>query len=171
MERGKATEEQKSRMPQLYSPGQTGNRRGASSITMLRVHENARKATILREKMLDTLASRIATIEARTVSEYADEPEKIDEMVAMRTMALLTADVNRLITDSESRGFGAPRQTVDIDANVFQQQSRRPEEFSDDELAAIIDAEVDEEPRKKIMLPEMERIAETVLAPVEMPGR
>lgn len=127
-------------MPQLYKKGQSGNPRGASSLTMLRTHENARKAVALREKMLDTIASRIATIEVMTQREFAEDPEQIQPQTEMRIMRLLTPDVNRLITDSENRGLGAPRQSVDIDA-VITEDRRRPDEFSDEELAAIVEGE------------------------------
>ncbi len=125
-------------MPQLYRKGQSGNPRGASSLTMLRTHENARKAVALREKMLDTIASRIATIEVMTAREFADDPRQIEENTQLRIMRLLTPDVNRLITDSENRGLGAPRQSVDIDA-VLTEDRRRPEDFSDEELARIVE--------------------------------
>ena len=125
-------------MPQLYQKGTSGNPRGASSLTMLRTHENARKAVALREKMLDTLASRIATIEVMVAREFGEQgADKVREMTDIRIMALLTPDVNRLITDSESRGLGAPKQQLDIDANLVDR--RRPEEFSDEELAQIIE--------------------------------
>lgn len=127
-------------MPQLYTKGQSGNPRGASSLTMLRTHENARKAVALREKLLDTIASRIATIEVMTQREFADDPEQILPQTEMRIMRLLTPDVNRLITDSENRGMGAPRQSIDIDATLTEDR-RRPEEFSDEELAAIVEGE------------------------------
>lgn len=143
MHRGPITEEQRARMPQLYKKGQSGNPRGASSLTMLRTHENARKAVALREKMLDTIASRIATIEVMTQREFAGDPDQIQPQTEMRIMRLLTPDVNRLITDSENRGLGAPRQSVDIDA-VLTDDRRRPEEFSDEELAAIVEGEFTE---------------------------
>lgn len=138
------TEEQRARMPQLYKKGQTGNPRGASSLTMLRTHENARKAVALRERLLDTLNSRIATIEVMTAREFADSPqEEIDAQIQVRVLRLLTPDVNRLITDAENRGLGAPRQSVDIDA-VLSQDRRRPEEFSDEELAEIVEGRFEE---------------------------
>ena len=143
MQRGPATEDQKSRMPQLYKKGQSGNPRGTSSLTMLRTHENARKAVALRERLLDTLHSRIATIEVMTTREFADEPERIDEQIQIRVLRLLTPDVNRLITDAENRGLGAPRQSVDIDA-VVSADRRRPEDFSDEELSRIVEGDYEE---------------------------
>ena len=175
--RGPLTEEQKARMPQLFSKGQSGNPRGASSLTMLRTHENARKAVALREKMLDTLAARIATIEVSVAREYADDPEKIDEIVALRTMALLTPDVNRLLTDSENRGLGAPRQIVDLDAVFSDQDSRRrPEDFTDEELASIIDGHAEEVgvsdasavEQSGLGREELENMSTLVLGPVRM---
>lgn len=138
------TDDQRARMPQLYRRGQSGNPRGASSLTMLRTHENARKAVALRERLLDTLQSRIATIEVMTAREFdGSTQEEIDAQIQIRVLRLLTPDVNRLITDSENRGLGAPRQSVDIDA-VLTQDRRRPEEFSDEELASIVDGSCEE---------------------------
>lgn len=162
MRPGPITEEQRARMPQLYKKGQSGNPRGASSLTMLRTHENARKAVALREKLLDTIASRIATIEVMTQREFADDPEQIQPQTEMRIMRLLTPDVNRLITDSENRGLGAPRQSVDIDA-VLTDDRRRPEEFSDEELAAIVDGSFEE-----LTYTEARQVSDRILA-AQMP--
>ncbi len=177
--RGPLTEEQKARMPQLFAKGQSGNPRGASRLTMLRTHENARKAVALREKMLDTLAARIATIEMSVSREFADQPEKIDEIVALRTMALLTPDVNRLLTDSENRGLGAPRQVVDLDAVFSDSDSRRrPEDFTDEELASIIDGHAEEVDlsdavdgqQSGLGREDLEVISSSILAPFRMDG-
>lgn len=130
-------------MPQLYKKGQSGNPRGATSLTMHRTHENARRAVGIRAKMLETIESRIATIEVMTAREFADSPEEIEAQTQVRILRLLTPDVNRLITDSENRGMGAPRQAIDIDASVSGDR-RRPEEYTDEELADILDGEWEE---------------------------
>ena len=140
MHRGPITDEQRARMPQLFKKGQSGNPKGASSITMLRTHENARRAVAIREKMLSTLESRIATIEVMVAREFSETPELIEQETQVRIMLLLTPDVNRLLTDSENRGLGAPRQVVDIDATAVEDR-RRPEEYSDEELAEILEGE------------------------------
>lgn len=139
--RGPLTDEQRSRMPQLYQRGQSGNPRGATSLTMLRTHANARRAVELREKMLIAFESRIATIEVQTRSEFCHDPEEAEVMIARRITALLTPDLNRLLTDSESRGLGAPKQIVEADVV---HRGRRPEEYSDEELAAIASGAQDE---------------------------
>lgn len=132
--RGPLTEEQRARMPQLYSKGQSGNPRGATSLTMQRTHANARRATEIRERLLVAFQSRIATIEVRTREEFAHDPAEAEEMIERRISALLSPDLNRLLADSESRGLGAPRQIVE--AEVVH-STRRPDEYSDEELAAI----------------------------------
>lgn len=121
-------------MPQLYRKGQSGNPRGATSLTMLRTHANARRAVEIRERLLTAFQSRIATIEVQTRREFAHDPEEAEVMIERRITALLSPDLNRLLTDSESRGLGAPKQIVEADVV---HRERRPEEFSDEELAAI----------------------------------
>lgn len=135
VQRGPLTEEQKARMPQLYKKGETGNPRGATSLTMLRTHANARRAVEIRERLLTAFESRIATIEVQTRTEFAFDPNEAEVMIARRITALLTPDLNRLLTDSESRGLGAPKQIVEADVV---HRGKRPEEYSDEELAAIV---------------------------------
>lgn len=131
---GKLTDEERAARPHLFKKGQSGNPLGASREVMLRNHENARKATRLREKFLDTLESRIATIEVLAEREASGLGQtEADAVRTQRVMALLNSDVNRLLTDSESRGLGAPRQPLEIE----DRRERRLEDYSDEELLAI----------------------------------
>jgi hypothetical protein len=121
-------------MPQLYKKGQSGNPRGATSLTMLRTHENARRAVEIRNRLLRAYESRIADIEVRTMREFAFDPEEGREMVEKRITALISSDLNRLLADSENRGLGAPRQFLEVETV---RTEKRLEEYSDDELLAI----------------------------------
>lgn len=136
-------------MPQLYKKGQSGNPRGATSLTMLRTHENARRAVEIRNRLLRAYESRIATIEVQTMKEFAFDPDEGRMMVEKRITALVSSDLNRLLADSESRGLGAPKQYVEMET-VRTEKSL--DEYTDEELLAIaegsdiIDASFEELP-------------------------
>ena len=81
---------------------------------------NARKATDLRRRMLDALESRIEGAIVHVLDELTPEEQaiytstgKIPEEASTRIMSYLSADVNRLLTDSENRGYGNPTQPHD----------------------------------------------------------
>lgn len=142
---GKMTDEQRARMPQVFKKGQSGNPLGMTGPVARRIKSNAEKATNLREKFLDTLASRIATIEVLAEREASGDMDVADQLKQQRILLLLNSDVNKLITDSENRGLGAPKLPVSLD----DQRERRLEDMSDAELAAIAagedEATVDEQ--------------------------
>jgi hypothetical protein len=118
--------------PHLWKKGQSGNPRGHNSTSAKRIQKNAAKATELREKFLSTLESRIATIEVMAEDEFANDPSSAEREKSSRIMALLDADINRLMTDSENRGYGAPKQPVDLTKRTV-----AADDMDDDELAAI----------------------------------
>lgn len=116
-------------------------RQGVPSCVRVRAINNAKRATELREVFLETLHSRIATIRAVAEREGTGSPEEIQLLVDQRIMQLLSADVNRLMTDSENRGLGAPRQAIELD----DVRGRALEDMSDEELAQIAAGESDEQ--------------------------
>lgn len=127
----------KEKMPQLFQKGRSGNPLGGTRESALGGIRNAEKAVRIREKFLDTLQSRIATIEVIADRESEGDPELAESLKTTRIMALLSADVNRLMTDSENRGFGAPKQIVE----QLPTATRSLDEYSDDELLLIASGE------------------------------
>lgn len=93
-----------------FQKGQSGNPSGSTREQQLMRKENAIKATKLRREFLDTLESRIATIKAQE----AEHPGEADP----RILQLLNADVNRLMTDSEDRGYGKATVHKNLTGNI-----------------------------------------------------
>lgn len=116
-------------------------RQGVPSCVRVRAINNAKRATELREVFLETLHSRIATIRAVAEREGVGSAEEIQLLVDQRIMQLLSADVNRLMTDSENRGLGAPRVAIELD----DVRGRALEDMTDEELAAIATSDPDAE--------------------------
>lgn len=119
--------------------GVSGNPSGTSREVMIRTHNNARKATALREKFLEALESRIATV---TLQAHRDAPDlhvDAESLAARRVLDLLTPEVNRLLADSEARGYGAPKTILDV-----RLPAEKPlNEYSEAELEAIVNGEDD----------------------------
>lgn len=115
--------------------GVSGNPSGVSREVMLRTHSNARKATALREQFLDALESRIATVRLQAYREAPDLAIDAETLAARRVLDLLTPEVNRLLADSEARGYGAPKVTLSVPSVGDQ---RPLSEYDDHELEAIV---------------------------------
>lgn len=81
-----------------FGPGNRANPSGKSSELQRLEREAAEMAARLRHRMISGLTER------------ADEGGNAAD--------LLTSDVLRLLKDSEDRAHGAPKQSVDVDANV-----------------------------------------------------
>jgi len=103
---------------QFGQPG--GNPSGATSKQRRREIKNAELATAIRGKMLDAVMSRVG-----------DE----DEAFEMVEAAML-----KLLVDSENRGLGAPKQTVETDVNI-KQSTVDMTKLSPDALKEIIAAQ------------------------------
>jgi hypothetical protein len=98
-----------------FKKGQSGNPGGFDQHTRAKMTLNAKKATELRTRILNALESRIEGIiyhairEGEMTAEDADN-NKLSEGASARIMSLLDGDINRLLTDTENRGFGNPTQ-------------------------------------------------------------
>lgn len=88
-----------------WEPGQSGNPGGLTKEVRAMIAENAEKATRLRARFLDALLHKVGKDE---ISE-ADVDAILDR---------LAGDALKLMKDAEDRGFGAPKTTAEIDANV-----------------------------------------------------
>lgn len=75
-----------------------------TSETAARIQSNAEKATKIREALLDQLMAKLEAGEALE----------------------LVSELNRLMRDTEDRGFGAPKQTTELEGGLeFKQITRR----------------------------------------------
>jgi hypothetical protein len=70
---------------------------GATKDIMKIRQQNGFKAMMIRERLLDAAIGRIETV-------LMNDPDQANE----RIYAMLNSDLNRLLTDSESRAFGQP---------------------------------------------------------------
>lgn len=137
----KLTPEELAARPHLFKKGQSGNPAGIPREVAQRTRKNAAKAAELREKFLDTLESRIKTVEVMAEKEANGNADEASRLKSMRVMEILNADVNRLMTDSENRGFGAPKQQIDLE----DRRDKSLEDMTDEELAAIASGNADAE--------------------------
>ena len=124
----------RARMPQVWKKGESGNPSGMTSAVAIQIRNNAKRATHIREKFLTTLQSQIATNEVLADMEESGTLDERNQRKQRRILDLLGPDVNRLLRDSEDRGFGAPKQSVEVD----DQRQKRLEDMTDAELEAVV---------------------------------
>lgn len=77
---------------------------------------NARKATLIRAKLLEALESRIesAIVRAEVREGEVLEDGRMCEEASERVLSMLKGDTLRLLTDSEDRGYGKPTQKQEL---------------------------------------------------------
>jgi hypothetical protein len=83
-----------------FAPGQSGNPGGKTSAQRKMEIENAERATRIRGRFLEALEGLML-----------EHPEK-ETLIEER----LTGEVLRLIKESEDRGLGTPKQSLDIES-------------------------------------------------------
>lgn len=101
-----------------YRKGETGNPGGIPERTRAKMRINAEKATDLRAQILDALTSRItsAIVKAEIDPNELVGEHGISEAAAQRIMGFVNADILRLLTDAEDRGYGKPTQPTRDDS-------------------------------------------------------
>lgn len=80
-----------------FKPGTIANPRGKTSEQRAAEMRNAQIATEIRGRMLEQLHARV-----------------LDDETGSQAIAAIDADVLRLLKDSEDRGLGTPKASVDI---------------------------------------------------------
>lgn len=101
-----------------FKKGVGGNPSGHSNQTRAMHHLNAKKASFLRQELLEALESKIMT--AKVTAEL-EEGEVVPDggmprQAANRIAQMITPDINRILSDSEDRGFGKPTQPTRDDS-------------------------------------------------------
>lgn len=126
-----------------YKPGQTGNPGGIPERTRARMRINAEKATNLRSQILDALTSRItsAIVKAEVSPDELVGEHGISEAAAQRIMGFVNADILRLLTDAEDRGYGKPTQPTRDDSAP---KKKITEDMSPEEAAEAYRAELEQ---------------------------
>lgn len=104
----------------IIKPGEARNPLSGNEHENAIIRMNARKATVLRQRLLDALESKIesAIVRAEVREDEVVGESGICQEAAERVLALLKGDTLRLLTDAEDRGYGKPTQKT-LNGHVF----------------------------------------------------
>ena len=111
-----------------FKKGETGNPGGKSSEQRRLEMENAARATRIRGRFLEALEA--------LMSEHPEKQTLIEER--------LTGDVLRLIKESEDRGLGTARQSVDLSSEDGSMTPKAAVELTDEQLARLAYGDADQ---------------------------
>lgn len=113
--------------------GQSGNPNlfGMSNRDASQGRLNAKSALRVRAMLLSTLESTIATQMSILHDPEATDEER--EEAQKKILKFISADVNTMLRDAETRGLGAPKQEIKLT-----QETKSVEDMTDEELEGLI---------------------------------